>query len=361
MWLLSTSRAELHQFSGASSIPGGYAVLSHTWSRAGEQSFQDVQAIGRRCKVLRQNPRKQVSPKIRNCCIQAERDGYAWVWIDTCCIDKTSSTELSEAINSMFTWYVHAEVCYAHLEDVDSDDNVFAKTSDFRKARWHTRCWTLQELLAPALVIFFSKDWHQIGTKESLASLLEDITGIHSTFLKRESNFLITSISTRMRWAANRKSTRIEDEAYCLLGIFGISMPTIYGEGARAFQRLQEEIAKHSFDTTLFVWNDTHRNKDVDLRAQSLEEVRSLSSDLDERYLFAPSAQTFNYGEHVYYTPRLASSIALQPYAFHQWTEDVRALLLLAAFYLRTNRTSNLRTGHLDASNSLHSRSQTTE
>ena len=227
----------------------------------------------------------------------------------------------------MYTWYVHAEVCYAHLEDVDGDDNVYAKTSDFRKARWHTRCWTLQELLAPARVIFFSKDWHQIGTKESLASVLQDITGIHTTFLKRESNLLITSISTRMRWAANRKSTRIEDEAYCLLGIFNISMPTIYGEGPRAFQRLQEEIAKHSFDTTLFVWDATHRNQDAGLTAQPLEEVQSLFGDFDERYLLAPSPSAFNYGGHVYYTPRLSKSLALQPYAFHQWTEsDVRTL-----------------------------------
>ena len=180
-------------FHGPDSVrwEGGYAILSHVW-QGEEQSFQEILALQTPSSTSsNDSPPRSRASKIRECCLLAERHGYRWVWIDTCCIDKTSSSELSEAIKSMYTWYVHAEVCYAHLEDVDADDNVYAKTSDFRKARWHTRCWTLQELLAPALVIFFSKDWHQIGTKESLASLLQDVTGIHTTFLKRESNLRI--------------------------------------------------------------------------------------------------------------------------------------------------------------------------
>ncbi len=104
MWLLSTDRAELRWFTDAGAVPRGYAILSHTWG-ADEQSFTDLRAISKRCKASGKNPRDFVSPKIRNCCLLAERYGYKWVWIDTCCIDKTSSTELSEAINSMFKWY----------------------------------------------------------------------------------------------------------------------------------------------------------------------------------------------------------------------------------------------------------------
>ena len=326
MWMLRTDRAELHFFQDLSSVPSGYAILSHTWNESGEQSWQDVKAISKRCQFLKQNPRDHVSPKIRSCCIRAERDGYTWVWIDTCCIDKTSSTELSEAINSMFVWYVQAEVCYALLEDVSSEDVIYSENSDFRRARWHTRGWTLQELLAPADVVFLCRDWKQIGTKNSLAKLLEGITGIARPFLTRIMNFRQTSVATRMRWAANRSCTRVEDEAYCLLGLFDINMPTVYGEGANAFQRLQEEIVKRSFDTTIFAWSDVHRNSDDQLTPMPLESVRSardgaeVSYTNEEKYIFASSPHMFIYthdGGHLYYTPHLAKP--LQPYVARQW------------------------------------------
>ena len=120
MWLISADRAELHFFPDPSRIPGGYAILSHTWHGT-EQSFQDIRELQIRCRSTKHNPRDFASLKIRNACLVAERDGYRWVWVDSCCIDKTSSTELSEAINSMFRWYSCAEVCYAYLEDVPSD------------------------------------------------------------------------------------------------------------------------------------------------------------------------------------------------------------------------------------------------
>ena len=135
MWLLSTSRAELHYFADTRSIPGGYAILSHTWSKS-EQTFQQVRDICVRCEESSQNPRDLVSDKICNCCKLAERDGYKWVWIDSCCIDKSSSMELSEAINSMFDWYVFAEVCYVYLEDVRTDPRKNPR--QFFRARWHT-------------------------------------------------------------------------------------------------------------------------------------------------------------------------------------------------------------------------------
>ena len=339
MWLLTTARAELKFFSNLSSVPDGYAILSHTWNDQ-EESFQDLQAIISRCKLLMRNPRNYVSPKIRNCCLQAERDGYAWVWIDTCCIDKTSSTELSEAINSMFAWYVQAEVCYAFLEDVSSSDVVDLDNSEFTRARWHTRGWTLQELLAPAAVLFMSKGWKRLGTKRELAPLIERVTGIQQPYLTREADFREASISTRMRWAARRRTTRVEDEAYSLLGLFNINMPTLYGEGTRAFLRLQEEIAKRSFDTTLFAWGDVHR-RDWEsttsvVPVETLHEHR-LFSDLiiHERFLFASSARSFVYGDPMHYTPKLQHPI--QPYLPNQWNKDVRSGYL--SFWSRTNKS----------------------
>ena len=139
MWLLNTDRAELHMFSDGCSIPGGYAILSHTWNPQGEQTFQEL------CDVQRTHlgdaifDSPQLSPKIREFCSFARDVGYDYIWIDSCCIDKTSSTELSEAINSMFTCYALSEVCYAFLEDVHQHDSPDPKGSEFRKARWHTR------------------------------------------------------------------------------------------------------------------------------------------------------------------------------------------------------------------------------
>ena len=217
MWVLSSGRAELYFFTNSAAVPGGFAILSHTWTPAkddSEQTFQDVQMIIQQCKITGENPRNHVGEKIRRCCEIAERDGYNWVWIDSCCIDKTSSTELSEAINSMFNWYALAEVCYVYLEDVREDDNPHDENSEFRRARWHTRGWTLQELLAPVFVVFLSQTWTQIGTKYNLRAPLSQCTGINEEYLTREQDFRVdASIARRMSWAANRKTTRIEDEA----------------------------------------------------------------------------------------------------------------------------------------------------
>ena len=197
-------------------------------------------------------PRDLISTKIRNFLTQAEKDGYEWAWSDTCCIDKTSSTELTEAINSMFRYYALSDVCYVYLADVPAEAPKHA--SPFTSSRWHTRGWTLQELLAPQNVLFMSRDWTPLGNKCTLAEMLERVTSIPTSVLRLEEDFATMSIATRMSWAARRTTTRVEDEAYCLLGIFGVNMPTIYGEGRNAFYRLQEEIVRSSVDTTLLVW-----------------------------------------------------------------------------------------------------------
>ena len=208
-----------------------YAILSHTWGKE-EVSFQDFQSPTAKCMVGHS--------KIIGCCDEARAAGLTYVWIDTCCIDKTSSSKLSEAINSMYVWYEIAEVCYAHLADlpgsIDGKASPLASAA-FTRSRWFTRGWTLQELLAPSNVVFYSQDWAMIGTKSSLRNEISKITSIPVEVLSKDSRFE-ASIAMRMSWASKRYTTRIEDMAYSLMGIFGVNMPLLYGEGHNAFARL---------------------------------------------------------------------------------------------------------------------------
>ncbi|KAI0745985.1 hypothetical protein C8Q76DRAFT_665356 [Earliella scabrosa] len=195
-----------------------------------------------------------VSKKIRESCAVALADGYQYIWIDSCCIDKSSSSELSEAINSMFKWYSGASVCYAFLGDVPDGGNLYAADSAFRRSRWFTRGWTLQELIAPRIVVFYSSGWQVLGTKFTLAHVLAPLTGIQKSILSFEASLSSVSVAARMSWAAKRQTTRVEDQAYSLLGIFDINMPTLYGEGSRAFMRLQEEVLRTIPDQSIFAW-----------------------------------------------------------------------------------------------------------
>ncbi|PIL31316.1 hypothetical protein GSI_06014 [Ganoderma sinense ZZ0214-1] len=257
MRLLNTKTFEFVSINDPRSVP--YAILSHVWSKQGEQTYQEILELVVEAN-RESNPRHasdvltHISAKVRRCCARALADGYEFVWIDSSCIDKTSSAELSEAINSMYTWYSCAARCYAFLEDVDEDDNPYTPASRFRSSAWFTRGWTLQELIAPALVVFLSQEWNPIGTKGSLAPLIEAITGVETDILTGVRSPREVSVSKRMSWAAKRVTTREEDRAYSLLGLFEIHMPTIYGEGQNAFFRLQEEILKHIPDDTLFTW-----------------------------------------------------------------------------------------------------------
>ncbi|KAK4041827.1 vegetative incompatibility protein HET-E-1 [Parachaetomium inaequale] len=195
--------------------------------------------------------------KIAYACGQAEKDGHRYVWVDTCCIDKRSSAEVSEAVNSMFGWYKRAAMCYAYLEDVHFDDyteGYLTWKDHFSSSRWFTRGWTLQELLAPRKLVFYAKGWRLLGTKSSLVKNVAHITGIDELTLLEPKLIHNASVAQRMSWAANRTTTRTEDLAYSLLGIFGVNMPIIYGEGEDAFLRLQEEIIKRSDDHSIFAW-----------------------------------------------------------------------------------------------------------
>ena len=196
----------------------------------------------------------ELSPKIRNACAIAQADGYCYIWIDSCCIDKSSSSELSEAINSMYQWYGLADLCYAYLADVPPRNDHQAEGSCFRESRWFTRGWTLQELISPINVVFLSGDWAPIGSKHTLDSLVESVTKISHRALLHLEPLDKFSVAQRLSWAADRVTTREEDRAYSLLGIFDINMPTLYGEGDRAFRRLQEQIMQRIPDQSLFAW-----------------------------------------------------------------------------------------------------------
>ncbi|KAI0716543.1 heterokaryon incompatibility protein-domain-containing protein [Earliella scabrosa] len=267
MRLLDTHTLEFHWiYSPKDEL---YVILSHVWNREGEQTLQDIQRVSadslREVETGSSNPAQRgtvhpactderVSAKIRDFCAVARASGYRYAWIDTCCIDKASSAELSEAINSMYEWYSLADICYAYLHDVSYDEDPYALNSAFQRSEWFTRGWTLQELIAPAQVAFFSKDWRALDSKHGLAPLIAEITGVDEDVLVHEKRLDSVSVARRMSWAAKRKTTRVEDAAYSLMGLFGINMPTIYGEGRKAFVRLQEEILKRIPDQSIFAW-----------------------------------------------------------------------------------------------------------
>lgn len=169
-----------------------------------------------------------------------------------CCIDKRSSSELSEAINSMYKWYRNSAVCYAFLGDVDPPSRLRVNRDQFKNSRWFTRGWTLQELLAPLDLRFYSHDWSLLGDREKLADLVTEVTGIERRFVLYGPTG--ASAAKKMSWAALRKTTRTEDIAYCLMGLFGINMPLLYGEAEKAFIRLQQEVARATGDHSIFAW-----------------------------------------------------------------------------------------------------------
>jgi hypothetical protein len=264
MWLLETSSRHLVEIN--ETRKPDYAILSHTWGEE-EVTFRDI------------DQQKDISSKagyrkVRFACEQALRDGYKYVWVDTCCIDKSSSAELSEAINSMWKYYSRSAVCYALLDDVpgiafDSaigdgtnadlspDSDVHELVRKLEVSRWFQRGWTLQETLAPEKLEFYGSDGGFIGTRASMADLLCRITGIPANPLTSARRFLPQySVAQRMSWWNDRKTTKPEDRAYALLGLFNVNIPLLYGEGGRrAFRRLQEEIIKYSTDHSIFAWS----------------------------------------------------------------------------------------------------------
>jgi hypothetical protein len=227
------SKLVLRSFEDGEQPP--YAILSHTWhpDNSNEVTLQELAAGNAEDKPGYE--------KIRFCAQQAAADQLNFFWVDTCCIDKTSSAELTEAINSMFRWYKQSAKCYVYLDDVP--DSMLSKDS-LRNSRWFTRGWTLQELVAPKVVEFFAADGSRLGNRRSLEACISEVTGITIAVLRgyQLSDF---SVDERFRWAASRQTKKPEDKAYSLLGIFDVSMPAIYGEGEeKARQRLNEQIVR---------------------------------------------------------------------------------------------------------------------
>lgn len=252
--------------------PERYAILSHTWDSE-EITFQDIMSG----QPLETRPGY---PKFDGAIKLAAIHGYKLVWIDNCCIDKSSSAELSEAINSMFQWYRQASVCYVYLSDVvagpshhqhtcdeETDEEVISNFTrpecpreQLSQCRWLRRCWTLQELIAPAEVEFYSGEWWFIGEKHApdwLDVLVEE-TRISEAALTSTDGYKLASVAQKMSWAADRNATRAEDIAYSLFGLFEVNMAPLYGEGSQsAFRRLQEEIIRKGVDDSILAWDPT--------------------------------------------------------------------------------------------------------
>lgn len=239
-----------------------YAILSHRWQD--EVDYSEMKNLmemeeAEREKVRQRNGYK----KILESCKRALRDGFGWMWVDACCIDQRSSAEVSEAINSMYRFYANSTSCYVYLHDVDSQSFPTEQNLErFSKHRgwpeWFSRGWTLQELIAPEDVQFFNKEWTLIGDKRNLADTLEKITRIPKDILISGLD-CVRSAAQIMSWASDRETTREEDQAYSLLGLFGVHMPMVYGEGRSAFRRLQLEIIRLSNDYSLFAWDPEGR------------------------------------------------------------------------------------------------------
>lgn len=329
MHLLNVHTLLLEQFLG--SVAPRYAILSHTWadheakfedysppSDASQHGIQTHRVQKRpsrttrsfsfslktrhraRVRLRTQHAKRRLKgaghDKIAACCRQAKAEGYDYVWVDTCCIDKRSSAELSEAINSMFDYYKNADICYVLLADVrplavsetgssgrpeifgsgmlSKTNKVLSPTqlADLQQSRWFRRGWTLQELLAPQRLEIFDSSWTRIGYSYARAHMIRDqnggtrpwptpnltqhmasISGI-SVHLLHRGSYQNVSVAERMSWANGRQTTREEDAAYCLLGIFGVNMPLLYGEGSKAFKRLQFEIIKISTDQSILAF-----------------------------------------------------------------------------------------------------------
>lgn len=245
MWLINTATLKLEYV--LSPDIHCYAILSHTWEDE-EVTFQEM--VDPKFHLL---SKKKGYSKIEQTCSLAQRRGLRYAWVDTCCINKESSAELTEAINSMFTWYQKSIVCFVYLSDFPAHEPEFPDPL-LSMCRWFTRGWTLQELLAPKHLTFYDCAWNDHGGKRLRSLEISEITGIHLADLEKSENLRGVPVGRKMSWAAQRQTTRPEDLAYCLLGIFDVNISLIYGEGSKAFMRLQEEILNKSSDMTLFAW-----------------------------------------------------------------------------------------------------------
>ncbi|KAF8554893.1 hypothetical protein OG21DRAFT_1522170 [Imleria badia] len=232
-----------------------YAIFSHRWSQQ-EATFEMVQKAG---LAGLGSDAPQGYKKLENFCAMAVAHDCWLAWADTACIDKRSSAELEQSIRSMFSWYRNSAVCIIYLAESSG-------MGDFKDEPWFTRGWTLQELLAPAQIKFYTKDWTPIKSmtdcpndkdNDEMLQAISGATGIKAHDLRYFSPGLL-NVREKMVWASKRQTTLEEDVAYSLLGIFDISMPITYGEGKRAFRRLMEVIVQDCREWQIFAWAGRH-------------------------------------------------------------------------------------------------------
>lgn len=305
MRLINTTTLELKEFHGPKIPP--YAILSHVWSPGQEVTYEEyitssaqersgyrkVFELCRLCREgfdLRHLQSLVVTESNRSIfahtqqlltddwlqAFEGVQTAIHWAWIDTCCIDQSSSSELSEAIKSMFKWYKNAAVCLVFMPDVDGSNSITQGYAPFHEAhflssRWFTRGWTLQELIAPSSIVFYNSDFSPIGnanktvihspeewiaTSGSLHNLIHRATGIDKDVLHDALHDIVNDIciAKRMSWASKRETTKPEDIAYCLIGIFRVNLTLEYGEGAVvAFSRLQRALISRTTDECIYL------------------------------------------------------------------------------------------------------------
>jgi hypothetical protein len=287
----------MQEFIGRPPLP--FAILSHTWDTE-EVNFQAFNDIATRAAA-------KGWTKIEQTCREAQRCGFDYVWIDSCCIDKTNNAELSESINSMFQWYSEADLCLVYLNDFDANAAASDRDTMLRRARWFSRGWTLQEIVAARAANFYDSAWYHFGTRVSLRDELISITKIDAEIFSppQVSNVVVIRdlldaipVGRRMAWAASRETTKPEDMAYCLIGLFSVSMPMLYGEGGeQAFIRLQEEIIRDKNDLSLFAWRAGDSSTSRGILALSPHEFAGLSSlELEQDMKFNPEFAMSNKG-----------------------------------------------------------------
>ena len=242
-----------------------YAILSYCWCASEEQELRlsDIRCLS--IDAARKLQRHDGYQKIVKGCIKARDDNIEWLWTAPCCVSWQNNRDLSKAMNSMYRWCAKSTRCYAYLHDVKKPSSSTDNT--FTRSKWFSCSWTLQVLLAPSDIKFFDCQWRHIGNKTDLVPILTDITGIPQDILIHglppQHNPYRPSVAQIMSWAADRHTSKVEDQAYSLVGLFGIHLAVQYGEKEFAFQRLQEAIIKEYNDHTIFAWFTNARHGSV--------------------------------------------------------------------------------------------------
>ncbi|KAK4624512.1 hypothetical protein CLAFUW4_05692 [Fulvia fulva] len=271
MRLINIHTGQMKTFLGSDRPP--YAILSHCWGTE-EVSFNACTAALNNGGQLPNNKVTQFCAYLRSGSSQSTiPKAITWAWIDTCCIDKESSSELSEAINSMYNWYQDSWESIAYVQDVTAApcaegcrsrcQECIATLRQFEESRWFTRGWTLQELIAPQKLIFVNNNWQNFGSGATIvprielpmSQIIERVIRVPLILLEDPDQLVDYSMAQRMSWAATRDTTRSEDQAYCLIGLLGVNMSLLYGEGGQAWIRLQHEIARTWNDESIFAWD----------------------------------------------------------------------------------------------------------